>query len=322
MDSTPGDTADFLISSATEHGQAVTPAMLKQWRDAGLLPRPVQRPLGRGKGTATIYPAGTGAQLRRVLDLRSEQMAAGRRFDRNAAFWRLWWEGVPVDSALVRIRLGRMVDDWEVHTAQWRDLSTVPEERNAEIDRLAHGSLPEPLKVVRHRVGGSGPFAALTKTLLNVAGSGFASFQAYPGVDADDLEGDVRLGFDLDRVDWFSGDLRTDLSNLSRTLHPETLRHALDSASDDDLQAARDECRLLDGMINDASAIAAELGVTMFKPFALIGGYKPPPHHHGLFVVWWLSLRRLPAFRDRIIGLRMAAATLQAIHNRYSHLER
>lgn len=313
MDSTLGETADFLIQIATEHDPSGPPPPLKQWRDAGLLPRPKQRGLGREQGSVAIYPAGTGAQLCRVLDLRNEQTATGRRFNRDAAFWRLWWDGVPVDSAQVRTRLRRMVEDWEVHTAPWRDLSAVPEKRNAEVDRLAQGPLPGPLKSVRRRVGGPGPFAALIKTLLDVAGSGFTDFQTYHCATADDAGQDSLLGLDLDGVDWFSGDLRTDFSNLSRTLHPETLRQALHSASDDDLQAARDECRLLDGLINDAGAIAAELGLTMLKPLALIGGYKPPPHHYGLFVVWWLSLRRSPVFRDRIIGLRMTAATLRAI---------
>ena len=167
--------------------------------------------------------------------------------------------------------------------------------------------------MLRDGVGGPGPLAALIKTILNVTGSGFAGFHGYPGATADDAEDDARHGFNLDRVDWFSGDLRTDLSNLSLTLHPETLRQALHQASDDDLHAARDECRLLDGLINDAGTIAAERGVPMLQPFALIRAYKPPPHHHGLFVVWWLSLRRLPVFRDRIVSLRMTAATLRAI---------
>lgn len=88
-----------VIAYASGLGYLVTPTQLVRWHRAGLLPRPSQRPLGRGRGTMTTYPPGTAAQVVALCQIRDDE----RRLDRIA--FRLWWEGFNVDLAVIREQL-------------------------------------------------------------------------------------------------------------------------------------------------------------------------------------------------------------------------
>ena len=61
----------------------------------GLLPRPLQRGQGRGRGTVTLYPGGTSRQLVELCRARS-----GTR-DLIRVGFRMWWRGFEVDPSLV-----------------------------------------------------------------------------------------------------------------------------------------------------------------------------------------------------------------------------
>ena len=50
-----------LLEVAKVAGFVVTPQQLARWHRVGLLPRPVQRGQGRGRGTVTLYPGGRRA---------------------------------------------------------------------------------------------------------------------------------------------------------------------------------------------------------------------------------------------------------------------
>jgi hypothetical protein len=61
-----------------------------------LLPRPRQRSLGRGRGTETLYPAGTSVQLVALCHMREQE----RRLDRLG--FRLWWDGFTIGPDVIR----------------------------------------------------------------------------------------------------------------------------------------------------------------------------------------------------------------------------
>ncbi len=90
------ESRDDLIEAAASLGYAITPAQVARWHRAGLLPRPAQRSLGRGRGTETVYPAGTSVQLVALCQMKDEE----RRLDRLA--FRLWWDGFPVDPEVIK----------------------------------------------------------------------------------------------------------------------------------------------------------------------------------------------------------------------------
>jgi hypothetical protein len=90
------ESRDDLIKSAASLGYAITAAQLARWHRAGLLPRPSQRSLGRGRGTETVYPGGTSVQLVALCHRKEEE----RRLDRLA--FGLWWDGFSVDPDVVK----------------------------------------------------------------------------------------------------------------------------------------------------------------------------------------------------------------------------
>jgi hypothetical protein len=90
---------EAVIHGAAAAGYGVTPLQLARWHRAGLLPKPRQHPLGRGRGTETRYPPGTLLQVVALCRLREEE----RRLDRLA--FQLWWEGFSIDVELVRAHL-------------------------------------------------------------------------------------------------------------------------------------------------------------------------------------------------------------------------
>jgi hypothetical protein len=95
----PPEPRDQVIEYAAALGYPVSAAQLARWHRAGLLPRPRQRPLGRGRGTETSYPSGTSVQVVALCQIKEEE----HRLDRVA--FRLWWEGFPVETAVIRSQL-------------------------------------------------------------------------------------------------------------------------------------------------------------------------------------------------------------------------
>jgi hypothetical protein len=103
----PPESRDDLIKLAASLGYAVTAAQLARWHRAGLLPRPSQRSLGRGRGTETVYPVGTSVQLVALCHMKDEE----RRLDRLA--FGLWWDGFTVDLNVVRVLLKATAEPME-----------------------------------------------------------------------------------------------------------------------------------------------------------------------------------------------------------------
>lgn len=276
----------------------------KDWRRAGLLPRLLkQSGKGRDRGSVVLYPAGTGALLAAVC------RHGVRKTPLRDVVILVWWDGHrPADPGLLRCVLGDALDWWERAADPWKDLGSTPAEQQANLERLANGRLSGPLRVVRDRVGGPSPFAALAASLLNAAGGNFEGFTDRPGAGVEDAENDALVGFGVDEVGWFSGDVASVLRDVAVTVRPETLRKALLGATDQELDAARDDARLLSGLIGDVGVLTARLGADALRIAAPFGGYAPSARHLGLFVVWWLSLRRFGVFRKRLAELEPAAA--------------
>src|SRR5258707_10332904 len=95
----PPESRDEVIQRALVVGYTVSPAQLARWHRAGLLPRPRQQALGRGRGTETFYPPGSALQVVAICQIKDEE----RRLERIA--FRLWWEGFPVEMAVIREQL-------------------------------------------------------------------------------------------------------------------------------------------------------------------------------------------------------------------------
>src|SRR6185312_3198062 len=79
-----------LLARATAAAHHVSETQLARWHRAGLLSRPRRRSLGRGRGTQTLYRAGTGDQLLALCEIHK------RHKKLETVGWQLWWRGFPV----------------------------------------------------------------------------------------------------------------------------------------------------------------------------------------------------------------------------------
>lgn len=244
MDNRSDETAEVLMTAASQAGHRVTPVMLKKWRAAGLLPRPSQRSRGRGHGTETVYPAGSTGQLLRLLEIRAE----GGRFDPERTLWRLWWEGWPVKPGHIWKRLDTTFHALEAWRVEWRTLT--PDER---IERtMMPDRLPEPLRTIRKRVGPHG-VESVAYVLSSVAVGEFSTWEHEEDKRAV-IEG---LGLDRAKKDrignaapWLRGMLDEHFRDLSKTIRLECLQDGLTQATDDDeICRARDELQALLGFL-------------------------------------------------------------------------
>ncbi len=86
------ETAEDLMRAVKEAGLSVSSQQVARWHRTGLLPKPSQRSLGRGRGTQTVYPPGTTRQLVALIHLHKRH----RYLDDVG--WRLWWHGFPVSE--------------------------------------------------------------------------------------------------------------------------------------------------------------------------------------------------------------------------------
>src|SRR5688572_6450384 len=101
------ETAEDLVAAAMAEGYSVTRHQLRRWQQAGALPAPVQRGLGRSQGTEVRYPLGASRQLVALIT----QLAQDRSVER--ARWRLWWAGFPVEEGRIRANLLSVLDRLE-----------------------------------------------------------------------------------------------------------------------------------------------------------------------------------------------------------------
>lgn len=293
MDNRSDETAEALMTAASQAGHRITPVMLKKWRAAGLLPRPSQRSRGRGHGTETVYPAGSTGQLLRLLEIRAE----GGRFDPERTLWRLWWEGWPVNPEHIWTRLDTTFHAVEAWRVEWRTLT--PDER---IERTTMPDrLPEPLRTIRKRVGPRG-VESVAYVLSSVAVGEFSTWEHGEDKRAI-IDG---LGFDrakrerIGRADpWLRGLLDEQLRDLATTIQPSRVRDALASTCGDELCRARDELQAFLGFLYtvrltmDSMLGAGALGLGLLpEPSELTHETGP-----GLLLVW-LAWRRIPQLYD------------------------
>jgi len=281
--------------------------MLKKWRDAGLLPRPEQRSLGRGKGSATVYPGGTSEQLLRVLSIRKGQKG---RFKPDHAFLRLWWEGYPVEGAHVNKYMESALERLKQWSENWK--SATPDERITFTTSPDH--LPEPMRTIRRRVGRQG-FDRVTSVLLRFAASDFTSWED------DEERSDFLQGMGLDRamrdrightLPWLRGPIGNQLHGLAVAMSPASLHDALSHAIEsDELNQARDELQAFIGFIIATREIL-EMATGKENAFGLWAFPDPRTVNPSLIpslVLGWLAIRRIPVIREGYETLMKLATT-------------
>lgn len=302
-----GETTETLIAAAAAHGHAVTETQLIRWHREGLLP-PIGQPLarrflGRGRGSETVYPAGTGRQLLALCELHAHE----RRL--MPLGWSLWWRGYAVSPALIRAALQQLAENWS-HTV-WRVRNEgVPDTpRRTRIDQ-------PPLRAARDRTGRKG-FDVFRELMVQIMTDTVGEWTA------EEREAFERaMGLDRARRDhvgdiepWYQGDTVEDARALAGAITPHRLRASVASASAETFATARGELREFLALLDDVRHVAERLaGQGAF-------GLGAAPRIDALadddvmaFFLLWLSFWRLPGIAEgcrRIIAAMAPFAQLR-----------
>lgn len=248
-----GETNQELLQLSHEHGFELKQETLARWHREGLLPKPETRSRGKGHGTQSVYPPGTGRQLLALCEIRRQE---GRLLH---IAWRLWWEGHTVSMELVRQLVNQVVTEWSEIKRRLVDPKTgeLSEWACDQIDRAQNERL-ESMGYSRKRTGRE-RFSTLTRVMMEVAAGQFDGYEVdATTLDSEDERQIVERGLGLDRArkdrllgagPLYSGESEDLLREMSRTIGrifaPEVLQEELGKLTDGDLVRARDEIRLV-----------------------------------------------------------------------------
>jgi hypothetical protein len=229
--------ADDLCALATAQRLTVDRDGLRSLHRAGVIERPRQRSRG-ALGSQTLYPPGTTTVLLEALEVHRKQ-----RNLRTVA-WMMWWRGLTRPELAARKQLTAFAHKLiEIERRLVSVAGNLTEEAEDMLDRAGTARFSKPLRQMRRRVGAD-RFDEVVQALLYVA-AGQAT--ALGPETLGQLE--HAMGMDRARTDvlgsingpWLDGDVRQDMVTIGELASAEGLLGVLEAASDDDLDAARDE---------------------------------------------------------------------------------
>jgi hypothetical protein len=229
--------ADDLCALATAQGLTVDRNGLRRLHRAGVIERPRQYSRG-ALGSQTLYPPGTPTVLLEALEVHRKQRNLG------TVAWAMWWRGLTRPELAARKRLTAFARKLiEIERRLVSAEGNLTEEAEDVLDRAGTARLSKPLRQMRRRVGAD-RFDEVVQALFYVA----AGQAAMLGPETlGQLE--HAMGMDRARTDvlgsihgpWLDGDVRQDMVTIGELASAEGLLGALEAASDEDLDGARDE---------------------------------------------------------------------------------
>lgn len=285
-----GESAEELIAVAAAQNFSVSKPQLARWHREDLLPRPVRRSLGRGRGMISIYPLGTRERLLALCAIHREE----RRLPYVG--WRLWWAGGEVPVHQIRVFMEEAATEWQSAVQALAKRGQRSKLAWDYIDRAATARTDRgTLRRARKRVG-SKRFSTFAALMLDAASGTFPD-----NTEKDDEDILLRgLGLGRARTDvvgdaqpWFQGDVVQEIRRLSKLLRSVDLPRHLKITSDSDLCQARDDLRSLFQMINAFSRMGEAIlgrgafGVGAFaQAIGTLGAAD-----QALLLMFWLGLR-------------------------------
>jgi hypothetical protein len=240
-------------------GHDISRDQLARWHRAGLLPKPATKPLGRGRGTASLYPAIAYPQALALAEL----LKRDRHFP--SVGWGLWWRGYGVGDAHWRTRLAtsaatldKMLPRLKAILAPPDDATDRQTDKAAELLRqgldLAYvaSNAPPIFKRMRKALGKE-RFDQFVAAMLEMAVGAFDGLSAKPDLyDPDRVQAakvlDIGLGFKNARLNappgarpWLDGDIGEVLKEVSALMAKGDFAGMLATKSDTEIMAARNQ---------------------------------------------------------------------------------
>jgi hypothetical protein len=249
------ESRETIIKEAKNYN--VTARQLARWHYEGLLLRPKQYSLGRGKGTQTLYPPGTTKQVLALCEIRKSERRLGY------VAWKLWWQGYNVDILQIHKFIAEISKEWQHHIENFE----LP--NNA---RIRNKSLRKALRRVENPV-------RLKSALPHIVTGKFD-----PNLEiAEDIAWDMEEALGLEPGNTKLKDRprlnKETLFQLSHLIEPDSLLSVLPESSTEELMEARDYARLLLLLFEGINFLNKEALATLdnwvIKFGALIQGVTP-----------------------------------------------
>jgi hypothetical protein len=276
-----GETRQELLDLARDNGFGVSSPQLARWHREGLLPQPELRRLGKGRGTRTVYPPGTGEQLLALCAVRAKKWRLG------PTAWHLWWAGYDVSLERIRGFIGSVTAEWDRQAQGLIDPETglLSEEARRIAERATEERLSQPLSGARRRVGKE-RFGVFISLLLEALTGSFERFLSEPtGDPAEDERRIAERGMGVDPSTpetlaagdlWPEIDAEGFFSSIGWLVGEDSLDQQLASLTDEQLLAARDEARSWLALVAGYGQLFDELlGRGTLGPFSMLGQVVP-----------------------------------------------
>lgn len=301
--------AQALLDAARAAGVELTRGQLEHWTREGLLPKPIVRSLGRGRGKRSEYPASALEQLCAA----AEGVARRRSFE-DVKF-ELWFEGWPIEERFVRRFLEAVAADLDETVMKIRELADgAPAEGFAELSAMAEAVAtetvpPGPLRRARKRVGPS----ALSSVMRVVLEMGSGSFEGtYEDLATGEDEGllvERAMGLERARSDsledigpWLTGDPEETLHEVSGVMTVPIGDQLAASDWEEMLQAREEMSRIMAVMVGVGSLMEEAHGPDAFGfPEMARTIEEAATKDVARIFLMWLRLRKLPQLQEGIL---------------------
>lgn len=279
-------TEQQLLAEARRKGVTVSPRQLKRWRLAGLVQKPKRSPRRGVAGSSSSYPPGALDQLVAVATKHAQE----RRLKRLIVD--LWWDGHWVDRDALRRALAdahsKLLHEVEELRHNAPDAVTAAEDL---VERITASHHSDPLfSHVRRRLkGDNDALLSVFSTLTHYAFGEEPPWEntyGGPGGEASPRETfEQAIGVTRAQSDQLPGgnpllpktlDTPAEMNRLAgaRAFDMSGLAELVTEATDDDLDRARDDGRMLEGLGTVASAGEELLGRD-FAGFATLKQLAP-----------------------------------------------
>ncbi len=322
-DETP-EPALAVLHRAREAGFKVSAAQLARWHRSGLVPSPRQHSLGRGKGTQSLYPAGTASQVVALCQMHRTTRSL------NDVGWFLWWYGFSVAERYWHERLSEAAAKWDGAIGRMKRHARRLDSEDDEVADQADRDLMRArdarinlklLRRIRKRVG-KDEFPSVLRLVIGLA---VGQFKDGPAMATEDRVIDKTLGLDTAREHslpgtspWLDGSVRPVLAQLSELLATNRFAAVLKRTPARELHQARDEIRdILLGLRAFARGLQKSFGKNPFGLGVLadISEQAKPTDLAQLTLGWCLLKGAWPGFSENcpplLAGARAVVSTLQ-----------
>jgi hypothetical protein len=309
--SNQGISPEEIVKAAGRHGLTVSDAQLHRWQRQGLIPRPKIQGLGRGRGTASYYPADTAQHIIALCEL----LAEDRRLDLAALA--LFFQGYPVRVERLKSILMVAADQWETEVGNLVNGTGITSKGADALDKMVFERLkPSPVTWARGHLRKS-KFETFIRILIFVGAGRKPDFLEETEESAILKKG---LGIGTALRTWLRVDddeLRSFIGSVATHFNQAALHMTIQETGDDELNRSKTELLIVWQTLMDLKACFLLLD----EKYALGLGRLPDINFTRsstlvpMMLLIWMHLRTMPEIAENIPHMIASATEVSSLRN-------